>query len=293
MVRKHFPRGKAAVIAALVLVLGGFGMVSARVIPGIDEPYNPAAYYSLTAISWEDSPSPFALRDLAENGGNVYDYTRHIKSILFGDNFKDILDVAMNMTQNDIINTTPFSPDIYAETDSALSLLRQGTETIGKQVDISESNPYLRQGDNDEWEAYNEHAYDRGQKQIWLDQSYRQMVEGSQQELVGMENALTAANAVLDHSNQAKGELQLLQAQNELKALLVYEFARQNALDANIAQLNAVRQANEYDETAESAFLDAITRMDVADPYDSKEYALVKESDGYEKPEAPGMPDFE
>ena len=65
MQKRHFPRGKAAVIAALVLALGGFGMVSARVIPGIDEPYNPAAYYSLTAISWEDSPSPFALQDLA------------------------------------------------------------------------------------------------------------------------------------------------------------------------------------------------------------------------------------
>ena len=293
MGRKHFPRGKTAVIAALVLVLGGFGMVSARVIPGIDEPYNPAAYYSLTAISWEDSPSPFALRDLAESGGNVYDYTRHIKSILFGDNFKDILAVATSMTQNEVINTTPFTSDIYTETDSALSLLRQGTETIGKQVDISEGNPYLRQGDSDEWEAYNENAYDQRQKQIWLDQSYRQMVEGSQQELAGMENALTAASAVLAHSNQAQGELQLLQAQNELKALLVYEFARQNALDANIAQINATRQANEYDETAESAFLEAITRMDVVDPYDSKEYALVKESDGYEKPEAPGMPDFQ
>ena len=293
MGRKHFPRGKTAVIAALVLVLGGFGMVSARVIPGIDEPYNPAAYYSLTAISWEDSPSPFALRDLAESGGNVYDYTRHIKSILFGDNFKDILAVATSMTQNEVINTTPFTSDIYTETDSALSLLRQGTETIGKQVDISEGNPYLRQGDSDEWEAYNENAYDQRQKQIWLDQSYRQMVEGSQQELAGMENALTAASTVLAHSNQAQGELQLLQAQNELKALLVYEFARQNALDANIAQINATRQANEYDETAESAFLEAITRMDVADPYDSKEYALVKESDGYEKPEAPGMPDFQ
>ena len=293
MGRKHFPRGKTAVIAALVLVLGGFGMVSARVIPGIDEPYNPAAYYSLTAISWEDSPSPFALRDLAESGGNVYDYTRHIKSILFGDNFKDILAVATSMTQNEVINTTPFTSDIYTETDSALSRLRQGTETIGKQVDISEGNPYLRQGDSDEWEAYNENAYDQRQKQIWLDQSYRQMVEGSQQELAGMENALTAASAVLAHSNQARGELQLLQAQNELKALLVYEFARQNALDANIAQINATRQANEYDETAESAFLEAITRMDVADPYDSKEYALVKESDGYEKPEAPGMPDFQ
>ena len=293
MGRKHFPRGKAAVIAVLVLVLGGFGMVSARVIPGIDEPYNPPAYYSLTEISWENSPSPFALRDLAANGGNVYDYTRHIKSILFGDNFKDILAVATSMTQNDVINTTPFSSEVSVETDSALSLLRQGTESIGKQVDISESNPYLRQGDNGEWEAYNENGYDHQQKQIWLNKSYLQIAVGAQQELAGMEESLNAANTVLAHTNQAQGELQLIQAQNERKALLVYEFARQNALDANIAQLNAVRQANEYDETAESAFLDALTRMDVADPYDSKSYALAKETDGYERPEVPGMPDFE
>ena len=38
---------------------------------------------------------------------------------------------------------------------------------------------------------------------------------------------------------------------------------------------------------------DALTRMDVADPYDSKSYALAKETDGYERPEVPGMPDFE
>ena len=284
---------KKAVIIGTLLALGSFGIVSARVIPGVDRPYNPVAYYSLTEISWADSPSTFALRDLASSGGNVYDYTRHIKSILFGDNFKDILSVAMSMTQNDTINTTPFSTEVFAETDSSLSLLRQGTEDIGQQIDISESNPYLRQGDNDEWEAYNENGYDRQQKQIWLNRSYLQVAEGSRQELAGMEEALNAANTVLAHTNQAQGELQLIQAQNELKAILVYEFARQNALEANIAQLNAARQANEYDETAESAFLDALTRMDVADPYDSKSYALAKETDGYERPEAPGMPDFE
>ena len=31
-----------------------------------------------------------ALRDLAANGGNVYDYTRHIKSVLFGGYFEKI-----------------------------------------------------------------------------------------------------------------------------------------------------------------------------------------------------------
>ena len=56
---------------------GGYGLIAyAHTIPGWDEPFNPALYYNLTEISWEDSPSPFALRDLARNGGNVYDYTR-------------------------------------------------------------------------------------------------------------------------------------------------------------------------------------------------------------------------
>ena len=291
---KKFTRRKVFVVAALFVALGGFGIVYAHhAVPGVDKPYNPAAYYSLTDISWADSPSTYALKDLAANGGNVYDLTRHIKSQLFGETFADIFDVLFAKTQNDTINTTPFSPNMFAETNAALTMLRQGMENIGKTIDISDNNPYLRQGDNDEWEAYNENAYDCQQKQIWLNQSYRQIAEGSRQEIDGMKATLNAADTVLAHTNQAQGELQLYQAQNELKALLVYEFARQNALDANIAQLNAARQANEYDETMEAAFFDAMTHMDIADPYDIKSYAVLKETDGYEKPNAPGMPDFE
>ena len=55
-------------------------------IPGVDRPYDPANYYSKDSISYADSaPSFFALREIMQ--GNVYDYTRHIKSILFGDKF--------------------------------------------------------------------------------------------------------------------------------------------------------------------------------------------------------------
>jgi hypothetical protein len=66
----------------------GFGTVSeAYSIPGVDRPYDPANYYSKDSISYADStPSFFALREIMQ--GNVYDYTRHIKSILFGDKFE-------------------------------------------------------------------------------------------------------------------------------------------------------------------------------------------------------------
>ena len=57
--------------------ISGYGLIAyAHIIPGVDEPFNPAAYYSLTQISWADSPSPYALKDLASNGGSIFDYTR-------------------------------------------------------------------------------------------------------------------------------------------------------------------------------------------------------------------------
>ena len=57
--------------------ISGYGLIAyAYIIPGVDEPFNPAAYYSLTQISWADSPSPYALKDLASNGGSIFDYTR-------------------------------------------------------------------------------------------------------------------------------------------------------------------------------------------------------------------------
>ena len=103
---------------------------------------------------------------------------------------------------------------------------------------------------------------------------------------------MVSAETILNHTNIAKGELQLYQAQNELKALLAYELARQNALDANLAQMQAIYQANEYDENVESAYIDSITKMDIVDPYDEVNYKMLKEEYGYEKPKAVGMPDF-
>ncbi|MBQ3452297.1 MAG: hypothetical protein IJG32_08525, partial [Selenomonadaceae bacterium] len=98
-VKKKF----AAVLGVLSMgFIGGYGLVVyAHTIPGIDEPYNPEAYYSLTEISWADSPSPYALEDLASNGGSVFDYTRYIKSVLFADKFLRTAETAAEKTKND------------------------------------------------------------------------------------------------------------------------------------------------------------------------------------------------
>ena len=263
----------------------------AHTVPGWDEPYDIEAYYSLTNISWADSPSPYALKDLASNGGNVYDYTRHIKSILFADKFKNILEVATDKTLNDEINTTPFDEKIFAETSDALKILVNGTEKVSKQIDSQEIEKNLLQGDGDEWENFNP-KFNHEEKFLWLNEQYKNFANGANQEVNDLENVFKSADKILNHTNLAEGNLQVQQARNELLTLLAYELARKNALDANFEQMQALYQMSEYDKNVESAYIDSITKFNVADPYDAENYKLLREEYDYKKPEPIGMPDF-
>ncbi len=273
--------------------IGGYSLVAyAHTVPGWDEPYDIDAYYSLTEISWADSPSPYALRDLASNGGTVYDYTRHIKSIIFGDKFEKTAETDSSQTKNEEINSTPFSEEIFAETSEALKVVGIGTEKVSKVVSADEVEKYLRQGNDDDWESYNQKSYNREEKFSWLDTTYKNLADGAKSEIDESEKVLSAAKKIFNHTNMAEGNLQAYQAQNELKTLLAYELARQNALDANFEQMQSVYQAAEYDENVESAYIDSITKFDVADPYDEVNYKLLNDEYGYEKPKSVGMPDF-
>ena len=70
--------------------------------------------------------------------------------------------------------------------------------------------------------------------------TYKNFADGAKQEFDESEKVLTAAKKILDHTNLAEGNLQAYQVQNELKTLLAYELARQNALDSNFVQMQSV-----------------------------------------------------
>jgi len=203
------------------------------------------------------------------------------------------MEVDKAKTANDEINSKPFDPSVFAETRQELEKVRQGTEKISTKIDIGESNATLRQDIPDDWEGYENTAYDKSAKQIWLDQTYRNVAEKAKLSLDEMETSINAANTILAHTNQAEGEMQLLQAQNELKALLAYELARRNALDANMANMQAAFHADNYDESIEAAYKLYMTDMQVSDPYDEKTEKWLKDKYGYTRPEPRGMPDFE
>ncbi|MBR0289610.1 MAG: hypothetical protein IJQ82_11590 [Selenomonadaceae bacterium] len=289
-VKKKFLAGLGVLSMGFI---SGFGLIAyAHTIPGIDEPYNPEAYYSLTEISWADSPSPYALKDLASNGGSVFDYTRYIKSVLFGDKFEKLAETDADKTKNDEINSTPFSEEIFAETSAALKVIGIGTEKVARTATIDETNTYLRQGNDDHWDSYDQSSYNRQGKYQWLDDTYKNFADGAKAEIIETEKTMEAAKKIFEHTNAAQGHLQMYQAQNELKTLLAYELAQQNALDADFAQLQAVNQSAEYDSNVESAYIDSITKFDVIDPYDVVNFQLLNEEFAYEKPKPSGMPDF-
>lgn len=283
---------KFAAVLGFGIIAGTSLMAYAHTVPGWDEPFDIDLYYSLTEISWADSPSPYTLQDLASNGGDVYDYTRHIKSIIFGEKFKKTAETSESKTKNEEKNSKPFSEEIFSETAEALKIIGVGTEKIAKNVAIDETNEYLRQGNSDDWESYDQNSYNREEKYKWLSETYRSFADGAKTELDETEKSIEAAKKIFNHTNLAEGNLQAYQAQNELKTLLAYELARQNALDSNFAQMQAVYQAAEYDENVESVYIDSITKFDVSDPYDEVNFQMLREEYDYEKPKKPSMLNF-
>ncbi len=167
-----------------------------------------------------------------------------------------------------------------------------GTEKISTTVNLDEVSSYLRQGNDDDWESYDPHYYIQQEKYKWLSGTYRNFADGARQEIAETEKSINAAKKIFQHTNIAEGEIQMYQAQNELKTLLAYELARQNALDSNLAQIQAVYQTSEYDENVASAYIDSITKFDVPDPYDEVTFQMLKEEYSYDKPKLSGMPDF-
>ena len=69
------------------LTLGFFsGYVAfAHTVPGWDEPYDIDAYYSLTKISWADSPSPYAVKIARTvwSGGKLSDYFKELPITIY------------------------------------------------------------------------------------------------------------------------------------------------------------------------------------------------------------------
>ena len=113
----------------------------------------------------------------------VFDYTRYIKSVFFDDTFVKTAETDDDKTKNYEINSTLFSEEIFAETSTVLKIIGIGTEKVARTATIDETNPYLRHGNDDNWDTYDQNSFNRQDKYKWPDDTYKNFADGAKSEM--------------------------------------------------------------------------------------------------------------
>lgn len=287
-----------AILLGLALIPSMFYGVNAAYakhhgpIPGVDIPYDSAAFYSMTQIDWADSaPSRFALKALAGNGGNVIDLTRLLKSILFGDDWLDLTKMHTLQTETYSAMFKPYEKTALENVMKDSDTLLATSQKMGEIVqDMGNVNVFYPEPSVDE--VLPDSAYD---KTIKLQQQEKTYHAGAQVAKTYLENqdiydqaeqdALAAvANADSQmQSYQALAHLQNVQAEQNLQT---------NALVGALLNVYATRHAAEMDQEAREAETAEGATLNVVDPYSERSQKTLKEVYGYEKYVPHGMPDF-
>jgi conjugal transfer/entry exclusion protein len=277
----------------VALVLGGgfsvgyYGIVFAYAIPGIDEPYNPPAYYSDTAISYEDSPSPFFFKDLARGGKTVLDKTRKMKSVLFSGDFTNLSSIFTTKTDNDVTDTTPFEPSILDKVSNALSSITNRTADTAAASGILDKreSTLFRSPDR-----YDEDTTDYNAKtQLrWLQQTYLNLTQTAKDDVGDLGTQTDTLNDIVTNAYAAEGDLQANQASAQIKAFNAMEETRRNTMLANYTALRATHNMTQEDEELKNIRTINRAGIEISDPYNPSQ----QEKSLYTRPEAPGFKDF-
>ena len=283
---------KYALMAAAVaaMLTGGIRSSLAWDVPGFDELYDPPNYYSLTSISWPDSaPSPFALRDLADQGGAVYDYTREMKSILFGDNFKSIIGALMEKLGIDIINHKPLAADIL---DHGIVIASENQRRVDEIYQMEawkrmEETPIFHHFD--ESEQHHDAPRARAAQRRLLSDTYSAYAEGAQLAISDHAESDALMQKLLKALENAQGEKEIRQIATQIEALSAAEAEKRTALLGALTELKATVQREELDKALEHQRLVERAKVIVADPFDK---AAVQAS-GYERRKPLGFVPFE
>lgn len=259
----------------------GYGLVYAKIIPGVDRPYNPGAYYSQTEVSYADSPSTFALRDLAKQGGSVYDYKRHQESIPSLDDFINVLQTYVEKTLLKEKNTTPLSSNslnmvsrsINIKQDDVISIYKENTAKV-----IEESKAFRSSDD------YSQRTYDTRQQSKIIEDQYRKIAQEIQKLNNQSSQEAAALESIINNAQSADGRLETEQLIVQINALQEAENARKTALMAKLIQIQNMEQRINRDENIKGNREAEHNRIHIVDPYNPEEYT---------RPESIGFQNFE
>ncbi|TYZ20475.1 hypothetical protein [Selenomonas ruminis] len=268
--------------------IGAYGIGSAHAVPGVDKPFDPANYYSMTSVSYADSaPSPFALKDLARQGGNVYDYARHMKAILATQNTENWLATALERFGIKVKNMNPLDNSILTTVQRNIASLNSDTESSGlgeKTLDFWKSKIFRSTED-----GYVDESTYKPQEQYQAAASiYKYYGDNAKGFIDTAKSEQANITAIMEASNNAEGEMQADQAKADAMAMLDAETARRNTLLGNLASIKAVEGKIKQNE--DLAFRRQVqdAQISIEDPYHRNERSKKL----YEKSEPKGFVRF-
>ena len=268
--------------------IGAYGVGFARTIPGVDEPFDPVNYYSMTSISYVDSaPSPFALKDLARQKGNVYDYARHMKAIQATQNMENWLATALERFGIKVKNITPLDNSILATVQRNIASLNGDTESssLGEKTLDFWKNQIFRSADG---EYVDESTYKPEEQYRAAAEIYKLYGDNAKGFIDTAANERANINAIMEASNNAQGEMQADQAKADAMAMVEAETARRNTLLGNLASIKAVEGKIKQNEDLAFQRQVQAAQITIEDPYHRTERSKKL----YEKSEPKGFVRF-
>lgn len=297
-------------ILASMMFAAPFGTVTEahhHSVAGVDYPYDASDYYAPDRISEPDSaPSRFALRDLATNGGTVYDFIRHQKSILYQLRFVDILAVLQKRFQIDLASLLHLPDSWKNQAQIDIKKIPVATDgghgiTIGDLKDLPVGAPISKMDKLKKRPSLNsddpsDKPYDvessEAEKIAQLGQNYEGLFRTS---TIFYGSSMDGDNAIQNATQasiEANGAMQTRQAKNDLTAISGSIEGNNTALYAGILEAMSLDGMDYLDKTIRAQESYSHATFSPVNPYDDDVKRAEKESYDYEKPEAPGMPDF-
>ena len=261
-------------------------------VPGVDIPYNSAAYYSMTAISWADSaPSKYALRDFASQGGTVIDITRLAKSILFGDDYQKILNEHVRSTTALQTDTTPYKPADFNSVQSELNEINRVAYEQKDALSKVSLDGFYTPTTDPEYAAFRGKRDNRA-KLLQMNENYKAGEELAQDVMRSQDAITQATQDALNLSAGAQGSVQVQQSMNALQAIDNSVSSQKTALLNGLLMTYATENEGEIDSAAQAEDAAQNALYSGMDPYDEEHTKTGLEQMGYQKYETKGMPDF-
>lgn len=326
---------KLAILTTVIVAGFSFGVMTVTFarhhpVAGVDYPYDPTAYYSQTVISWADSaPSTYALRDLAGQGGQVYDLTRHLKSIIFGDLFVDILGVENEKSKIDEKNTENWANSSIGSTISkTLSILKGlGNEHRDKYGNVTKNGDWSSSSVNDnnkkiletlernhldnvtnydfttqagglfwggdlEDEGINRKATSPAAQAAWIKQTSSEIGESTKNIAADQRQIIAANEYALQLSEEAEGKVQAMIAKTIAQTIYNQALVDRNEMITKLLQLKSIDVMEKIDTEQHIQDLKDDFSYIAPSPTDENAYNYAKKTYGIEKLEGHGMPDF-